>query len=87
MSGLSVDVLQAGGACGRVGEQKARELQEYRAGYTLGEQIREHQSAGDVSRAHDAFIDQVAKELSGAEDVLGILESDVQGWSRSGQAG
>ena len=40
----------------------------------LCEQVGEHHDAGEVFDRDNATVDEIAKELGGAQDVLGLLE-------------
>ena len=42
----------------------------------LCEQVGEHHDAGEVFDRDNATVDEIAKELGGAQDVLGLLEGN-----------
>ena len=43
---------------------------------SLREQVGEHHDAGEVFDRDNATVDEIAKELGGAQDVLGLLEGN-----------
>mgnify|MGYP005658508667 CR=1 FL=1 len=54
---------------------------------SLREQVGEHHDAGEVFDRDNATVDEIAKELGGAQDVLGLLEGNwVEGHADGGFA-
>ena len=54
---------------------------------SLREQVGEHHDAGEVFDGDDTTADEIAKELGGTQDVLGLLEGDgVEGHADGGLA-
>ena len=54
---------------------------------SLGEQVGEHHDAGEVFDRDNATVDEIAKELGGAQDVLGLLEGNrIEGHADGGFA-
>jgi len=54
---------------------------------SLREQVGDHHDAGEVFDGDDTTADEIAKELGGAQDVLGLLEGDgVEGHADGGLA-
>ena len=54
---------------------------------SLREQVGEHHDAGEVFDRDNATVDEIAKELGGAQDVLGLLEGNwIEGHADGGFA-
>ena len=54
---------------------------------SLCEQVGEHHDAGEVFDRDNATVDEIAKELGGAQDVLGLLEGNgIEGHADGGFA-
>ena len=54
---------------------------------SLREQVGDHHDAGEVFDGDDTTADEIAKELGGTQDVLGLLEGDgVEGHADGGLA-
>ena len=54
---------------------------------SLREQVGEHHDAGEVFDRDNATADEIAKELGGAQDVLGLLEGNgIEGHADGGFA-
>ena len=54
---------------------------------SLCEQVGDHHDAGEVFDGDDTTADEIAKELGGAQDVLGLLEGNgIEGHADGGFA-
>ena len=54
---------------------------------SLREQVGEHHDAGEVFDGDDTTVDEIAKKLGGAQDVLGLLEGNgIEGHADGGLA-
>ena len=68
-----------GGLAGRrVVREKAHQVEEHGTRHGLREEVRKHRHAGNVLNNEYLTRNEVAKEVRGTQDMLGVLEGQVR---------